>query len=578
MPSLIPKEFINELIFKTNIIDIINTRLPLKKVGKNYNTHCPFHQEKTPSFTVNFEKQFYFCFGCNTHGNIIDFLMNYEQLTFVESIKELAKIHGLTIPCKNINKEKLFNYEKITNLYLLTKNIADLYHRNIFKTEYAYQYILNRGIDKSMIKYFNLGFSPKNWYDLEKKNKKQCYNQKELQEIGILKTTILGYTYDRFKNRIIFPIRNKNGNIVGFGGRTLNNHIPKYINSPETQIFHKGFQLYGLYEMLKTNPKPKQILIVEGYVDVIALVQFKINYTISTLGTIISNEQIKLLFRTSNTIIFCYDGDVSGQKAAWRTLNISLSHIHDGKNVKFIFLPNNEDPDSIIRKEGHDNFKIRIKKSIDFSKFLLQTLFKKTDLNSISEKSHTSTIAISLIRKIPGKITQTYLFQTLSKKIGILDYHVLINNNINNINTKIYTKKPIKKTTIRIVIALLIQNPWLALTLPSLKHLQNYKIIGLSCFLDLVEKCISMPNSNTGQILEKYRNKNIFKHLANLAKWDHMIHNEKIKDFFLDSLTKICDIILEDRQNKLISQERLNGLNKQEKYELWSINKELAKK
>lgn len=576
MSSLIPKQFINELLYQTNIIDVINTRISLKKIGKNYKTHCPFHREKTPSFTVSFEKQFYFCFGCNAHGNVIDFLMNYERLTFIESIEELATINGLKIPYQFQNNSKLFNYEQRNNLYLLTQKISNIYYENILKIKLAYQYIKYRGINKNMIQHFNIGFSTMNWLDLEEKINKKYYNQKELIDIGVLIITHLGNKYDRFRNRIIFPIRNKHGKTIGFGGRAINNCSPKYINSPETQIFHKSRQLYGLYEMIKINSKPRKILVVEGYIDVITLVQFNINYVVSTLGTAISNEQIQLLFRTSNTIIFCYDGDPSGKKAAWRTLNISLSHILDGKNIKFIFLPNNEDPDSIIRKEGYANFKIRIKNSINFSDFLFQNLFDNINLDSISKKSYVIKIAASLIDEIPGKITKTYLFQILSKKIGIADYNILkkINTEKNEIIKK-YAIKPLKKTIIRILIALLIQNPWLVSTLPSLKHLKNVNMLGLSFFLELIKKCTETPHYHTGQILEIYRNTTVFKHLTDLAKWDHMIDDNKIEKVFSDSLAKVYNIILEDKQNKLISKERQKGLNKKEKYELWSINKKL---
>ncbi|XBC39789.1 MAG: DNA primase [Buchnera aphidicola (Chaetogeoica yunlongensis)] len=580
MAKLVSKKFIHELIYQSNIIDIINKHISLKKSGKNYISHCPFHQEKTPSFTVNFEKQFYFCFGCNSHGNVIDFLMNYEKLTFIESIEELATINGINVPYKSQkNHVSLFDFQKRNNLYLLLNNIANIYHNNLLKCNYAYKYIQNRGITKSMIQFFKIGFSTIDWSVLKQQIKKKYYDQKEMIDIGILIKNKEGIQYDRFKNRIIFPIRNKHGKILGFGGRSCNNMLPKYLNSPETKIFHKSRQLYGLYEMNKTNPNPKEILVVEGYIDVITLFQFKINYSVSTLGLTLSTFQIKLLFQLSNTIIFCFDGDESGKNAAWKALNKSLPYIHDGKNIKFIFLPNNEDPDSIIKKEGYKNFKNRIKNSINFSDMLIHNLFKNININSIRETSYTSKIIITLINKIPGKITKLYLFQLISKKIGIYDYNILkILHTKQNTNKKINTPQKIKKNTIRILISLLIQNPWLSSILPSFKYLENtHHIPGLSFFLKLVQQCLTIPNCNTAQILENYRKHTILKYLKEFSTWDHMIKKQQIKEFFLELCTKIHKETLKNKLNQLIHQERKIGLNKEEKLQLWSISKKLSK-
>ncbi|XBC43896.1 MAG: DNA primase [Buchnera aphidicola (Floraphis choui)] len=578
MKGIVPQYFINELLRQTNIVNVINTKIPLKKIGKNYNTHCPFHEEKTPSFTVSDEKQFYYCFGCNSHGNIIDFLINYEKLTFVESIEELANINGLKIPYQKRYFSQDFNYEQRNNLYYLTEKLSYIYHKNIFNMEHAYQYLINRGISKSMIQFFNIGFSPTNWSDTEKKINN--FNTKELIDIGVLIINNKGYKYDRLRRRIIFPIRNKNGKVIGFGGRLPNNNFPKYINSPETNIFQKSRNLYGLFEILKYNPKPKKLLIVEGYIDVITLFQFNINYSLAALGTSITNNQIRLLFQITDTVICCYDGDLAGKKAAWRTLKIALPHIYDGKHIKFIFLPNNEDPDTIIRKEGTKEFKKRINNAVNLSNFLFNTLFENIDLSSINERFSLISTAVPLINLIPGKVMRTYLLQKLGNKIGIPDQNILEKIDSTHIykSFKLHsTHTTISHITIRTLIGLLIQNPRLALIIPSLKYLHHFHSPGVFVFLDLIKKCIEFKNCNTGQILEMYRNTKIFEKLNQLAKWNHMIIDNKIEQVFLDSLTNLYYKTLEDQQNKLITKERKIGLKKDEKNKLWLINKKLAK-
>ncbi|CAL4042128.1 DNA primase [Buchnera aphidicola] len=579
MIGKIPKVFIDELLIKTNIIDLINARIPLKKQGQNYHARCPFHNEKTPSFTVNDKKQFYYCFGCNSHGNAIDFLINYERLTFIESIETLAILNRLTIP-NNIGYKKNKNEYDIRNqLYCLMQKVTDLYKKNITNTDknMAYLYLKKRGISKKMINYFSIGFAPKEWNNISNNIVINKTNQQALINAGILILNKKGNLYDRFRGRIIFPIKDNHGRISGFGARNLDNEKPKYINSPETNIFHKSRQLYGLYEITKNDVKPDKLLIVEGYIDVIMLTQFNINYVVGSLGTSITAEHIQLLFRNTNNIIYCYDGDKSGKEAAWRTLKISLPYIHDGRSIKFIFLPQDEDPDTIIRKEGKIAFENRIHQATDLSIFLFHKLLKNINLSSIEGRSHLSAIAVPLIQLVPGETMRIYLKQILGHKLGIPDFNQLerlFSRNKKKIAT--YSMKPIKQTSMRILISLLLQNPYLAEIIPSVKKLTYLKIKGLSLFLELVQICIKNPKLKTGQILEFYRDTDSVYILYKLAKWDHMIIEKEIKNVFLDLLSGLYNKILEIRQELLIDQERKKGLNNAEKNELWSINKKLA--
>ncbi|CAL4326122.1 DNA primase [Buchnera aphidicola] len=577
MSGKIPKYFITELVFRTNIVELINTRIHLKKYGKNYQANCPFHHDKTPSFTVSDEKQFYYCFGCNAHGNAIDFLMKYEHLSFIESIEELSFIHGIKIPFENKTHDN--HYVKKQNLYLFMEQICKLYQKNINITHSAYNYLAERGINKKMIDFFLIGFSSLNWKNFCTKLNISKKLEEKLAYYNIIYINKSGYKYDRFQGRIIFPIQDQHGRIIAFGGRSINNTFPKYINSPETDIFHKGKHIYGLYQIKKTCKQPKYLLVVEGYIDVVTLTQYNINYVVSSLGTSTTSEHIKLLFQNTDIVIYCYDGDDAGKNAAWRTLKKALPYISDKKTLKFILLPKNEDPDTIIRKEGRKSFQERINNAITMPKFFFKCLLKNINLSSSDDKFHLSTRALPLINSISSDTIRIYLRQLLGRMIGILDDH-----QFEKFLYEHETKKKcrlqfqIQRTPMRILIALLIQNPILSKVAPSINKFKNLKVKGLPIFLEILKTCLDNPNIKTGQLLEFYRDTKIINILKILSRWDHMIVQEEIQNMFLDLLMNIYDKILEERQEHLIAQERIRGLTTIEKKEIWSINKALSKK
>ncbi|QFQ32801.1 DNA primase [Buchnera aphidicola (Aphis fabae)] len=575
MSGKIPKYFINDLLFRTNIVDLINTRIKLKKNGKNYQTNCPFHNDKTPSFTVSYEKQFYYCFGCNKHGNAIDFLINYENLNFVESIEELSLIHGLSIPFeKNIISEKN-NYFKKQKLYLLTKKMSELYQKNIMFTSSAYDYLTHRGISRNMMQFFCIGFASFTW-DLfyQKLNIKKEF-ETELLNYQLISINQSNKIYDPFQGRIIFPIHDKYGRTIGFGGRTIQNIFPKYINSTETNIFYKGKQIYGLYQVKKKNSKPKYLLVVEGYIDVIMLTQNKINYVVSSLGTSITKEHVKILFRNTDTVIYCYDGDDAGRNAAWRALKITLPYISDKKTIKFIILPENEDPDSIIKKEGAKNFQLRIQNALTMSKFFFKNILKGINLSSNDDKFYLSVRALPLINCISSDTIRIYLRQILARIIGILDDYQFEKFLYQQKQKNKILQYKIKQTPMRTLIGLLVQNPNLAYLVTSTKQLKNSKIKGIPIFLEILKTCSENISFNTGQLLEFYRNSKIINILKTLSIFDHMIVEDKIQNVFLDLLKSIYKKDLEQRQEHLIAKERTNGLTIHEKKEIWSINKKL---
>ncbi|MGG6108293.1 DNA primase [Pantoea allii] len=581
MAGRIPRVFINDLLARTDIVELIDARVKLKKQGKNYHACCPFHNEKTPSFTVNGEKQFYHCFGCGAHGNAIDFLMNYDRLEFVESIEELATSHGLDVPYEAGNGPSPMERHQRQSLYQLMENLNGFYQQSLQQSsaQSARGYLEHRGLSADIINHFAIGYAPAGWDNVLKRFGKQPEDRESLMEAGMLVSNDKGRVYDRFRERVMFPIRDKRGRVIGFGGRVLGNDTPKYLNSPETPVFHKGRQLYGLYEALKNHPEPKRLLVVEGYMDVVALAQFGVDYAVASLGTSTTAEHIQLLFRSTDNVICCYDGDRAGREAAWRALETALPYMNDGRQLRFMFLPDGEDPDTLVRQEGKAAFEARMEQAMPLSSFLFDSLLPQVDLSSRDGKARLSTLALPLITQIPGETLRIYLRQELGNKLGILDDSQL---------EKLMPKQapggsapvapPLKRTTMRVLVALLIQNPQLATLVPSLDGLAESKMAGLPLFIELVTRCNENPGLTTGQLLELYRGTNFSQTLETLAVWNHMIVDEESEAVFQDSLASIYDSALEERLEFLIARERTHGLSSDERRELWTLSQAFAKK
>ncbi|QJC35307.1 DNA primase [Enterobacteriaceae endosymbiont of Donacia proxima] len=575
MIKYVSRIFINNLLDKVDIVKLIINRIKLKKKGKNFFGICPFHIEKNPSFVVNSEKQLYHCFGCGAHGNIIDFIMNYENLSFLKSIELLSNIFN--IPIKN-EKKLCFLKKKIKNniYYQLMFNLSFFYKNYLFKSlgKEALKYLLNRGFSLYIIEYFSIGFSPLYWANKKFHNKK---NTEILhKKLKILKLNKNNHNYyDIFYDRIIFPIKDIRGFIVGFGGRVFNNREPKYLNSSENNIFYKSNELYGLFEIKKENNILKKIMVVEGYIDVITLFQFNIKYAVAILGTAITNFHIQKLFNFTNKIIYCFDGDEAGIEAQWNSLKKSLPFLIKGKQICFMILPKGEDPDSLIRKEGKNLFEKRIHNNLSFSKFFFKRLFLKNLFSSCEEKTNFIYKALSFIKLIPDNFFQINLIQKLGEKIGILNF-LDVYNLLNN-KKKIIINNNFKRTTIRRLLSLLIQNPKLIKLVPKFKYFKNSNINGLFFLIKFVNY-YKNQHITTAKILEQYRGTKLNKIIKILITWNHMIPDHQIKTFFIYLIKKLKINILEDRQDYLISLDRKQGLNNEKKRELWSLNKILIQK
>lgn len=421
MAGLIAQSFIDDLLNRSDIVEVVSSRVQLKKSGKNYTACCPFHQEKTPSFTVSQEKQFYYCFGCGAGGNALGFIMDHDHLEFPEAVEELASRAGVEVEREaSSGGPRQPRQPANSPLYDLLSAASDYYRgalRNHPQRDAAVNYLKQRGVSGIIARDFALGFAPSGWDNLSKQLGGDNLQQQALIEAGLLvENAETKRRYDRFRDRIMFPIHDSRGRIVGFGGRVLGDDKPKYLNSPETAVFHKGQELYGLYEARKHNRQLSEIIVVEGYMDVIALAQQGLRNAVATLGTATSEEHIKRLFRVVPNILFCFDGDNAGRKAAWRALEATLGNLKDGLQARFLFVPEGEDPDSLIRSEGLEAFQARIaQQAVPLTAYFFTHLSETINLDSLEGKAHLATLAAPLLERIPGVNLRALMQQKLAR-------------------------------------------------------------------------------------------------------------------------------------------------------------------
>ncbi|HGO5814615.1 TPA: DNA primase [Mannheimia haemolytica] len=579
MKGTIPRSFIDDLIARTDIVEVINSRVKLKKAGRDYQACCPFHHEKTPSFSVSQSKQFYHCFGCGVHGNVITFLMDYDKLEFPEAIEELAAMHGLEVPRENViqrDGKPQANFKTKRNLYELMEAVAKFYQQNLSHQIEPQSYLQQRGLSEEIIQRFEIGFAP-NAFDAALRTFGQ--SQEDIQKLldtGVLTKNDSGRIYDKFRNRVMFPIRDKRGRVIAFGGRVLPNDEQgaKYMNSPETVIYHKGSELYGLFQALKLNETPDYLFVVEGYMDVVALVQFGVDNAVASLGTATTGEQIQQMFRCTEQIVCCYDGDRAGRDAAWRALENALPYLQDGRQLKFIFLPDGEDPDTFVRSQGKAGFEQYVTENAKpLSDFLFDSLLADVDLSSKEGKSKLAALAVPLINRIPGEMLRVYLRNILGQKLGILDptqIEALL-------PTKKVADKPLhqavkmKRTPMRLLIALLIQNPYLVKFVPDVTALATLKDPGFALLTDIVATCQQNAGISMGGLLEHYRDDPQYKIVEALANWDHLELPENIERTFIDTLDFLYAKLVELRKEELIAKDRTVGLTDDEKKEYFFL-------
>jgi len=515
MAGRIPQSFIDELLSRVDIVEVIDQRVTLKKSGSNYSACCPFHNEKTPSFSVSQSKQFYHCFGCGASGNAIGFLMEYDGMHFVDAIETLAESIGLEVP-RNEQAEKARDATK--PLYTLMESVASFYQAQLRQSTAAIDYLKNRGLSGETARKYAIGFVPDGWDTLQ-----QHFPN---EETALLKTGMLikpdgpKRPYQRFRNRIMFPIRDSRGRVIGFGGRVMDNQEPKYLNSPETPLFHKGSELYGLFEARKAAQEHGCVIVVEGYMDVVALAQHGINHAVATLGTAANQQHSQLLFKVVPTIIFCFDGDRAGRAAAWRALQATLPCLQDGRDAHFLFLPDGEDPDSVVKAGGAAGFNDLLAQRITIIDFLYQYLASDLDMRSIGGKAQLAEKAKPLLASLPAGVYKQLAIQRLESLIGIsMGSERKVPSHHQQAVAVPRTEGAL--TPMSRAVLLCLQHPQIVQSIPADDIEINPELPGAAVLLKIIGYCDAEPTITTARLLERFSGTQDHTYLVKLATKDY---------------------------------------------------------
>jgi len=563
--SRIPQHFIDDLMSRTDIIEVVGSRVPLKKAGREFKACCPFHDEKTPSFTVSPTKQFYHCFGCGAHGTALGFLMDHDHLGFVDAVEELARQAGVEVPREAGSAAK----RPDDDLYAVMEKTARFFSGELKKNKEAIDYLKSRGVDGETAARFGIGFAPSRWDGLIEHFGSTEKSLKQLADCGLIIEREQGGWYDRFRGRVMFPIRDARGRVIAFGGRIIGDGEPKYLNSPETRLFHKGRELYGLFEARQALRDISRLMVVEGYMDVVGLSQAGIHWAVATLGTATTGDHLHRLFRLTDTVVFCFDGDRAGRQAAWRALENALPSLVEGRQVQFLFLPEGEDPDSLVRAEGPEKFRSRVDEAVPLSDYLLENLESRVDMSSVDGRARMAELARPLLSRIPPGIYHDLLVTRLAQTIGM---------NEERLGTILAGDLPARgaptpasprSSLVRQAIALVLHHPASAAVSDIPESLADVDLKGISILAELLEICASSPEITTAGLLERWRDRPEHPHLLTLAANDLLVSDEAAPVVIGDTLRQIVRRAGPERRTEaLLIKARGEGLTAKEKEEL----------
>ncbi|MEE9492720.1 MAG: DNA primase [Gammaproteobacteria bacterium] len=559
MTGLIPQPFIDDLLNRVDIVDIIDSRVALKKAGQNFTACCPFHNEKTPSFTVSQSKQFYHCFGCGANGSAIGFLMEYEHLSFPESIEELASIVGLEVPRETgqhsfVSKEGSAPAPGLLEILSQASRYYQDQLRHHPQAKTAIDYLKKRGLSGEIAARFGIGFAPPGWENLASLLRGDADRLKGAEELGLLIDRDDGSRYDRFRDRIMFPITDRRGRVIGFGGRVMGDEKPKYMNSPESVLFHKGKELYGLFEARKAERNLGNLLVVEGYMDVVALAQSGINNAIATLGTATTAEHLERIFRIVPEVFFCFDGDAAGRKAAWKALENCMAMMRQGREARFLFIPDGEDPDSLVRKEGAEGFRKRLENALPLSEFFYAELSGRVNMSSMDGRAHLAELAKPLLNHLPDDLFREMMLNRLAELTqlegGFVRQRILARGDSPGSFTP---RKPQQKdlSPVRQAIQFLLHFPVLAQQVDMPPGWQELDIPGIPLLIDLLRLAQENPGIQTGAIIERWRGQPEARHLSILAGETLLLSDEYYQVEFEGALELLYKRHTESRINEL---------------------------
>ena len=603
MAGRIPQHFIDELLNRTDIVDLIDSHVPLKKAGANYKACCPFHGEKTPSFTVSPTKQFYHCFGCGVNGTAITFLMEYDHMEFREAVETLASSAGMEIPEEATPYKPKNTQSGGVDLYKLMESVESYYQSQLVQhtdKEQAVSYLKQRGLSGDIAKRFGLGFAPEGWSNLMDKLGDTAPTQKALIDTGMLTKNEKGRVYDRFRHRIMFPIHDHRGRVVGFGGRVLEQKEPqpgnpKYLNSPETPIFHKGAELYGLYGARGGIKEADGVLVVEGYMDVVALAQAGINNAVATLGTATTPMHLQRLFRHTPNITFSFDGDRAGRAAAWKALETCLPSLEDGHQVSFLFLPDGEDPDTMVKKVGKEGFEELVANAMPLPEFLLESLKQQADLNRLDGRAKLGKLAKPLLETMKAGVLKTLVVERVSALTQVDSSELVtkqakpteqpqysdsssaswqnrVRGSWNKKKEKQRAPSPKSLTPVRRAVSLLLQFPKYFAEFEVLKPIQDVQVRGIGMIHQLHDAASQTTNPSTAMLLERYRGESFASTLNLLANHQHNNIEQLADEEALDLIrANNAKIIEEFNAGELVRAEQaLEALNRKSKLDALS--------
>ncbi|MEQ1801251.1 MAG: DNA primase [Gammaproteobacteria bacterium] len=595
MSGRIPQDFIDDLVQRADIVEVVGSRVPLTKAGREYKARCPFHSEKTPSFWVSPQKGFYHCFGCGAHGTALGFLMEYERLEFPVAVEELARSVGVEVP-RTDTAERV----SVEPLYAMLDKAAQLYRQALRDHAAPVEYLKQRGLDGETAREFGIGYAPPAWDTVLAAFSSSEDERQHLLAAGLVIPRDTGGFYDRFRDRIMFPIRDSRGRTMAFGGRILASGEPKYLNSPETALFHKGRELYGLYEARRAERKLERLLVVEGYMDVVMLAAHGIRNAVGTLGTATTSEHLRRIFGVVSEVIFCFDGDRAGRDAAWRALQVSLPALHDGRQIRFLLLPEGEDPDSLVRREGAEAFGQRLAKSMPLSQFLLDSLGADVDLGNLDGKARLAALAKPLLAQLPEGVYRELLTTELARRVGLprerLD--ALLGNPASpaagpgsgfgaGFGARAPTgpsardraaRKPgpgrnVRGSLSRQAIALLLHYPAVAHDVPLPDNLEASGQRGVDLLRELHALARSRPDISPPVLLERFRERPELPHLAQLLTEEPLVGEEGAAAEFRGCLGRLLSAATQQELATLLQKAGHEGLSAAERERLATLQR-----
>ena len=574
----IPDAFIDDLLARSDIVEVVGSRVPLKRQGKEYAARCPFHDERSASFTVSPTKQFYHCFGCGAHGTAISFLMNYDRLEFLDAVDELAKRVGMEVPRDTQQR----NEDSDTrDIYAAVDAAAQFFRQQLAGSEKARSYIAGRNIDAGIVERFMVGYAPDGFSGLRDALGTDARRMNLLERAGLFSKNEKGHVYDKFRDRLMFPIHDRRGRVIAFGGRVLDpEDSPKYLNSPETVLFHKGRELYGLWQAKQANSKLERLVVVEGYMDVVALVQYGVTQAVATLGTATTPDHAELLFRNAPDVFFCFDGDRAGRSAAWKALESVLPRMKDGRQAFFLFLPDGEDPDTIVRKDGADGFNTRLQQAMPLSEFFFNELSKDVNLGTLDGKARLAERCKPMLAQIPDGAFGDLMKQRLTELTGVGGRPVEQGRASTRTVRAEHAPGP-KQSLVRSAVTALLQQPPVALALAIPLRFSSLDQPGVALLTELILLVHQRPDITTGAILEHFEEREESAALTKLAMaraveatgataLDERVLDDadKRQQTFLDAVGRLESQALQQRVADLLAKQTDRGLDDAEKSEL----------